>query len=242
MRPTVILTLPALLLILATTSAQAPWSVVNGPLENGRFGFALANAGDVDGDGRDDLVVGAKGNATTIGHAYLVSSWTGALLLSVVGDSIDDEFGFAVDGGRDVDGDGTPDFVVGAPSADPGGRAQAGRASVYSGRTGALLRAFEGADAGDYCGRGVALPGDSDGDGRSEIAVGSDGADQPGSAAGHVRVYSGATFALRYDFDGGDPGRRLGYSLCRLDDLDGDGRAELAAGAPRTGSSSRAAS
>src|SRR5438552_8317720 len=81
-----------------------------------RFGSALANAGDVNHDGVNDVIIGAPGAS----KAYVFNGATGALLFTLANPSPSGDkpssFGYAVAGGQDLDGDGTPDFVVVAPN------------------------------------------------------------------------------------------------------------------------------
>ncbi|MBN1424371.1 FG-GAP repeat protein [Candidatus Fermentibacteria bacterium] len=104
----------------------------------GQFGFCLASIGDVNGDGLDDILIGAPyedGGAVDAGRAYVFSG-TGALLATL--ESPDPEpdglFGYSLDGLGDTNGDGSPDFAIGAPYED-GGAVDAGRVYVYSGGT-----------------------------------------------------------------------------------------------------------
>src|SRR5207302_4060051 len=96
---------------------------------SGRFGSAVANAGDVDHDGVNDIIIGAPGAS----RAYVFSGRTGALLFTIASPAAPNaeklpSFGYAVAGGQDVDGDGTPDFVIGAPNQN-GLQGEIGRAS-----------------------------------------------------------------------------------------------------------------
>ena len=102
------------------------------------IGDAVAGAGDVTGDNRADLLLGAPASSA----AYLVygSAATAPLDLGAPGDraveftgAAGDRMGFSVAGVGDVTGDGRPDFAVGAPGADPGGRVDAGSAFVVTG-------------------------------------------------------------------------------------------------------------
>src|SRR6185295_16995485 len=104
---------------------------------------AVAGVGDLNGDGKSDFIIGAPyadpGGLTDGGSAYVYSGATGALLYQKDGTALGDNFGNAVAGVGDVNGDGVADFMVGAQTADPGGIFNAGAAFVYSGATGALL-------------------------------------------------------------------------------------------------------
>lgn len=83
-----------------------------------RFGQSVAAAGDVNADGRSDILVGAPGNDGTgrdAGAAYVFSGSSGSMLFALSGQQASDEFGAAVAGGADLNGDGRPDVLVGAP-------------------------------------------------------------------------------------------------------------------------------
>src|SRR6266567_510461 len=104
---------------------------------SGRFGSAVANAGDVDHDGVNDIIIGAPGAS----RAFVFSGRTGALLFTIASPAARNaeklpSFGYAVAGGQDVDGDGTPDFVIGAPNQN----GLKGAAYVFKGSNGTLLR------------------------------------------------------------------------------------------------------
>ena len=123
----------------------SPGNVALGSLGVGGFrisgtgiGDAVAGIGDTTGDGRADLLLGAPASAA----AYLVygSASVASVDLSAPGDrgvkfvgDPGDRTGFSVAGAGDVNGDGRPDFAVGAPGADPGGRVDAGSAFVVTG-------------------------------------------------------------------------------------------------------------
>jgi hypothetical protein len=140
------------------------------------LGTALASAGDLDGDGIPELLLGAS--SPTGGKVFAYSVATSSVLHTWTEPSGDLQFGAAVASAGDVDGDGTLDVIVGLPQAPPLGTPGPGSVRVYSGQTGALLFAFEGVAVGDRLGAAVGSAGDVDGDGRAEVVVGSPGADR----------------------------------------------------------------
>src|SRR6185436_18386978 len=99
------------------------------PDDSGDLGLNLSAAGDVDGDGAGDLLVGC---GTGLQHAYVVSGATGALLLDVPVPA-DSDFGVAVSPFCDVDGDGFDDFLVGSYAETANGKTEAGTVWLYSG-------------------------------------------------------------------------------------------------------------
>jgi hypothetical protein len=199
------------------------------------FGNAIANAGDVDGDGKDDLLVGSfryddgvKGNA---GRAQVISSLNGASLYQCVGDSSQDQMGFAVASIGDVNGDQIRDFAVGA-NKDDNGLSNRGMVRVYSGANGATLFSKNGDGATDEFGFALAAPGDIDGDGIPDLLVGAPFSDQVnGVDCGYARVISGANGANIFTWRGA-AGDQMGYAVAAGGDWNGDGRQELVVAAP----------
>jgi hypothetical protein len=183
-------------------------------------GYAVSGAGDVNGDGYDDVVIGAYGanpHGTQSGESYVV--YGGSSLGSVVELSgLDGTDGFTVRGvdqgdfsgkslaaAGDVDDDGWDDLIIGAPRADPHG-SNCGETNVVYGASdlgsvielsgldgtdGFLLR---GVDPWDYAGTWVKGAGDVDGDGYDDVVIGAPGADPQGKGnAGESYVVYGGT-------------------------------------------------
>jgi hypothetical protein len=194
-----------------------------------RFGSALAGAGDVDGDGVVDLVVGAhQPGGRWPGYARVLSGADASILYTFGGEEPGDGFGIALALAGDLDGDGCAEVLVGAPFSDEQG-SMAGSARLFSGRLGEPLEALLGDRPGDCFGIAVAAVGDVDGDGVADLAV---GAHQPRSPApGYLRVFSGATRAELATLCGAAPGHQFGVSAAGLGDVDGDGRSEIVVGA-----------
>lgn len=200
-----------------------------------RLGTSLARVGDLDGDGRPELLIGDPGGADPSGvvtGSARVETPEGKLLFVFHGDALNDRLGEAVASAGDVDLDGFDDLVVGAASRR--GELSGRYARVYSGATGDVLYTF-GATGSIAFGSVLAGGGDLDGDGCADVLVGGTSfATNQGNLVGFldtglVRAYSGRTGALLHELAGGEA---LGSSLAFLDDVDGDGSDEFAVGVP----------
>jgi len=204
----------------------------DGTAVNDLLGYSVAGAGDVNGDGKADFIIGAYGTTGAAGSAYVYSGATGSLLYQKNGAAADDRLGRSVASAGDVNGDGNTDFIVGAAFANPGGLSNAGSAYVYSGTDGSLLYQKNGAAAFDDLGESVAGAGDMNGDGKADFIVGAPDADPGGlSVAGSAFVYSGANSGLLYQKNGAAAGDVLGRSVAGAGDVDGDGKADFIIGA-----------
>ncbi|MBL8840193.1 MAG: FG-GAP repeat protein [Planctomycetes bacterium] len=199
------------------------------------FASAVAAAGDYDGDGRDDLLVGAYRNDATgadAGSASLLSGANGAPLATWRGSAAGDSFGFALGRAGDVDGDGRSDYFVSAPEHSAGNGSRSGCVALFSGADGHALAPLVGS-AGERFGWAVAPLGDLDGDGRAELAIGAPRYGVQGADRGRLLVVSAASGATRWTRLGEAAGDWFGATLAALPDLDGDGHADLAVAADR---------
>ncbi|MCC6831103.1 MAG: FG-GAP repeat protein [Thermoleophilia bacterium] len=261
---------------LATPGAAAVR--VDGAAAGDALGTTAAAPGDLDRDGRADMVLGAPGadrnGRADSGSAYVVhtpapgkdldlAAFSGAGYV-IDGTDAGDHLGTSVAGGGDVNDDGLPDVVVGAPGADTLKRADAGAAYVVFGAAtpsdvdtlslGARGRMLAGGTAGDALGTRVAIAGDQNNDRRADIAATAPGADANGRAgSGSAVVLWGATSTgtadmaalgtAGYRIDGATAGDALGEGqLSATPDIDGDGRPELAVGSRTIGMRGRSAS
>ena len=161
--------------------------------QGGEYGYSVDDLGDVDGDGVPDVIVGAREvSSATQGSAAILrldgfGGYAGAT--SVRGSSHRDAFGWCVRGGGDVDGDGLPDFAVGAPQfIDPDeGYVRVFRGYSDSSSSHPVFFTARGKVDGDRFGQSVDCRGDVNGDGYADVLV---GAIQKDQGSGYVQVIS----------------------------------------------------
>jgi hypothetical protein len=226
-------------------------------------GKTVADGGDVNGDGRGDVVIGAPNVTAPLqyaGAAYVVfgrglnvtSSIDLAALgtagFRIAGASASDYAGTSVGGGKDVNGDGLADVIVGAPRASNNSRQNSGSVYVVYGRASqapvdlatlvsAVGLRIDGAAAGDQAGLSVAAAGDMTGDGLSETILGA-GAPVPNVAYVILGAVSSANVDLfrfgPYGFriQAAAQGDGTGNAVAGAGDVNGDGRGDAIVGAP----------
>ncbi len=192
------------------------------------MGHSVSSCGDINNDGHSDLLVGAVRNVGGCpnGFVRIYSGNDGTLIRQLSGTGNCDYFGFAASGVGDANGDGYPDLLVGAPNyLAANATMRTGAAFLISGRDGATLHQFTGSTPDGQFGWAVSGAGDVDGDGCSDVIVGSGGF--LGSAA---TLISGKTGSVIHEFS--LPGTGLGYSVAGCGDIDRNGIPDLIAGAP----------
>ncbi len=193
------------------------------------FGNHISAAGDVDGDGCADIIVGSPGTPgkpKSPGHAYVYSGKSGALLLALAGERSGDEFGSTVAG---YSRGNEHYLVVGAPHA---GKTHHGRVYVYSGAPPALRFTIDADATGVALGAMfVSVPGDVDGDGIADIYAADWSNNARGVSTGRVCVYSGRTGERLLTLTGETEGEGFGTSPAVAGDVDADGHADLIVGA-----------
>lgn len=214
---------------------------LDGNMPGDRFGAAVADAGDIDGDGISDLAVGAPGADGERGSVYLYSGGDASVIRRVDGQTVNSRFGFDIAAMGDLDGDGFGEIVVGAPGRAEPELAIPGQAFVIAGADGEVATTFTGAHDGDLFGFAVANAGDVDGDSVPDIAVGApfhnvELADATViSRAGAVRIFSGADGALIHMINGAEIDDNAGASIAAAGDVNQDNAPDLLIGAPGSG-------
>ncbi len=222
------------------------FSILSGELAGGLAGSSLALVGDVDGDGQDDLLVGAPAERGTV---YLVTDpGSGQASLSTAeatwaGELGDGNAGTSLAASGDTDGDGFPDILVGAPYVD-GPSSDEGSAYLVLG-THIDITDLSDADAilvgeanSDLAGQALAGPGDVDGDGYDDLLVGAPGHDSLATDDGAAYLLLGPTTGT-VDLGTADAilmgetsNACRDMSLAGAGDQDEDGHADLLLGAP----------
>jgi hypothetical protein len=194
------------------------------------FGSTLANAGDVDGDGATDVLIGAPGE----GHVFVFSGKTGNLLFDIASPAPENlhSFGAAVAGGKDFNRDGKPDFVVGSPNLD----ALRGAAYIFNGSDGSRQRTLLPTTRQPFAkfGSSLCVSADLTGDRRPDVAVGAPGQNINGFLqAGAITVFDGRRGRAVQTISSASPQRRgLFGSAIATADFDGNRSETVIAGTP----------
>jgi hypothetical protein len=227
------------------TSTSPAWTAESNQNFAG-FGGSVASAGDVNGDGFDDVLVGASGYSngeSREGRAYLyLGSATGLHTTPAwTAESNQDNsgFGISVASAGDVNGDGFSDVLVGADLYD-NGQGNEGRVFIYYGTPSGLPTSpsatVESNQADSEFGISVAGAGDVNGDGFSDVIIGADAYDQAHFDEGRVYVYFGSAGGLvtgsPWFADGGENYKQLGYSVAGAGDVNADGYSDIVVGFP----------
>ena len=224
-----------------------------GEMSESCAGDAVSGGGDVDGDGFDDILVGAPGLSSEPGAVYLILGSAAGLSdidLSQAdaifdGESAKDEAGQAVSAVGDINGDGYDDSLVGAPKNDESAK-NAGAAYLLLGAAAVPSSALSNADAkltgegeGDNAGYSMAAAGDVNSDGFMDILIGAPVEDESGAFAGAAYLLLGAVSALpTVDLSGadakltGETQHQVGSAVSGAGDINGDGHPDLLIGAP----------
>lgn len=232
---------------------------VEGDVAGDWFGIATAAVGDVNGDGVPDFAVGAHQNVNfgprpapdaPPGYVAVFSGADGERIHTLRGvgskeiDGGDDHFGNAICAIDDVDGDDASEIVVGAYLYDGGDAIErssdenTGGVFVFSGASGKVLRRLPGLRWGDRYGTSLAQIPDVDGDGRPDLVIGVEKADDPRplrgkriNNEGSLEILSTGTQEVVSRSFGTGYNAHMGHCIAPVGDIDGDGLPDVAAGA-----------
>jgi MYXO-CTERM domain-containing protein len=210
-----------------------------------QLGMSLASAGDVNRDGRADIIVGApyfdEGQLDE-GAAMLYLGTASGLASSAAWTGQSDQagayYGTSVSGAGDINRDGYADIVVGAPYFD-NGNTDEGRAYSYHGSAlGPVPTAWnpEGAQDSAYLGSSIAVAGDINGDGYADVVAGTPGFTNVQAAEGRATAYHGSPMGLsatpNWTFESNQANASTGAAVASLGDTNGDGFADVIVGSP----------
>jgi hypothetical protein len=227
--------------------------------DSSELGWSVAGAGDVNGDGYSDVIVGARkydnGHIDEGAAFVFLGSATGVVAIGSPGnaasriepDQANAHLGESVAGAGDVNGDGYADVIVGAPKYDSGSGNGEGAALIFHGSATGIEAAgnptnararIEGNQGGALLGGSVASAGDVNGDGYGDVIVGAVGYTN-GPNEGAAFVFLGGPAGLgngtpanadaRIQSD--QPNSGLGASVASAGDVDGDGHSDVVIGA-----------
>lgn len=222
---------------------------LSGLASNDLSGRSVSDAGDVNGDGVDDIIIGAWGADGFTGESYVVfgqetpfsasldlGSLNGTNGFVVRGNGPGDQSGFSVSGAGDVNGDGVDDIILGSPFFDD----RAGKSYVVFGKqtpfapslnvselNGSNGFALSGVNDGDASGFSVSSAGDVNGDEIDDLIVGARGAN---NRAGESYVVFGSESPFNASLDLGALNGTDGFKLTGVDDNDVSGGSVSEAG------------
>ncbi len=219
------------------------WTI-GGDQDTSFFGYSVASAGDVDGDGFDDVIIGGPGRSnpeTDEGRAWVFHGSASGLETDPTWYDQSDQnsawFGYSVAGAGDVNADGFDDVLVGAPYHDSGNLNE-GRVCLYLGSPGGLGSAVWIDDTDQdsaFYGWSVAGAGDVNRDGYDDVITASPAYDIAHTNEGAAWLFPGSAAGLTgtgWGAAGHQIGAWFGFSVASAGDVDGDGASDVIVGAP----------
>ncbi|MFB2935939.1 choice-of-anchor Q domain-containing protein [Aerosakkonemataceae cyanobacterium BLCC-F154] len=229
---------------------------INGIRRGDYSGNSVSSAGDINGDGFDDLIIGAyfadvNGQSGT-GQSYVIFGRQGGFSanfnlfqlngsngFAINGINAGDYSGYSVSGAGDVNGDGFDDLIIGAYNPDD----NVGRAYVMFGRSGGFSRSFNlanlngnngftinGINPDDNLGVSVSSAGDVNGDGIDDLIIGADQADPNGDNSGQTYVVFGQRGTFSPNLNLADLNGSNGFALNGINPGDNSGGSVSGAG------------
>jgi hypothetical protein len=223
----------------------APTTTLYGTQFGSSFGAAVSGGGDMNGDGYADIAVGApywdSAWATDCGWARVYAGSSSGVIDTALweeyGSSTNDQFGLELAPAGDINGDGLGDLAVGSPNVSNGGGGHGFAAVVTGSSVSSIFMPWYRYDTGNVMfGGAIGTGGDVDGDGFSDLLVGSEGFTGTQALEGRAQMFRGSADAPApshgWSFASSVSGSFYGWDLATAGDVNGDGFDDVLATAP----------
>ncbi|MGX5853393.1 FG-GAP-like repeat-containing protein [Dyadobacter jiangsuensis] len=227
--------------------STTPVSTLESDQGDAWLGSAVAPAGDVNGDGFSDVLVGSyafdhgqKDEGSVFVWMGEASDVTGGSPTIIKYNTTMPAYGYSISSAGDVNGDGFDDIIVGAHSYDNGQNNEGAAFIYYGGPTGLDLNSFKIMESnipGANFGISVSSAGDVNGDGYADVAIGATGFSNGETFEGGVFIYHGSTSGLTNNptkiLESNVINGYMGFTVTNAGDVNGDGYGDIAVGSPK---------